>query len=111
MSGEYGVRVTDQAREQLRVIVRYIAQTLQEPAAARRLLDTLENAIASLSRMPCRIALTEEEPWHGYGVRRMPVKGYLVYFLVDEIDTCVQVIAVVYGKRDQTLQLPQMDIE
>ena len=57
------------------------------------------------------IALTEEEPWHNYGIRKMPVKNFLVYFWLDEDHLIVQVTAVVYGKRDLIRQLSQMDME
>lgn len=71
-------------------------------------MDTLEDAISSLTEFPQRIALTEEEPWHSYGFRKMPVKSFLVYFWVDEDHLKVQVTAVVYGKRDQIRQLSHL---
>lgn len=64
-----------------------------------------------LSKFPQRIALTEEEPWHSYGIRKIPVKNFLVYFWIDEDHLKVQVTAVVYGKRDQVHQLSQMDMD
>lgn len=108
---EYTVLVTPQAEEQLQEIVRYIANTLQEPLAAIRLLDALENEIASLSIFPARAALTEEEPWRSYGIHKIPVKNYLIYFWIDETDKTVHITAVIYGKRDQRQQLKKMKME
>lgn len=108
---EYAVRVTAQAQAQMREIVRYVAYTLQAPQAARRLLDQLESGIASLAFFPDRIALTGEEPWRGYGIRKMTVAQYLVYFWVDETARQVQVTAVVYGRREQAGFLAQMEME
>lgn len=105
MANEYHVKVTPQAQEQMREIAHYIAFELQAPDTAMRMLATLEDAITSLSHYPGRIALTEEEPWHSYGVHKMPVKNYLVYFWIDETACKVQIMAVVYGKRDQVKQL------
>lgn len=105
MADTYFVKVTEQAQEQLRSIADYIALDCQAPDAALRLLELLENKITALAQFPHRIALTEEEPWHSYGVHKMPVKNFLIYFWIDE-DACkVQVIAVVYNKRDQIDQL------
>lgn len=104
----YFVKVTTQAEEQMREIVQYIASELKAPNAALHLLDTMEEAILSLSQFPQRIALTEEEPWHSYGIHKMPVKNFLIYFWIDEENDKVQITAVIYGKRDQIKQLSQM---
>lgn len=105
MADDYVVKITMQAQEQMQETARYIADNLQAPETALRMLDTLEKEIASLSRFPNRIALTEEEPWRNYGVHKMPVKNYLIYFWIDEVAHKVQVTAAVYGKRDQMQQL------
>ena len=101
MDGTYLVKVTEQAQKQLRDIVDYIASDCQAPDAAKRLLELLENKIMALAQFPHRIALTEEEPWHSYNVHKMTVKNFLVYFWIDEDARKVQVIAVIYNKRDQ----------
>ena len=110
MADEYIVKITAQAQEQMGEIARYIAYNLQAPDTAFRMLDTLEKEIASLSHFPNRIALTEEEPWHSYGIHKIPVKNYLIYFWIDEAVHKVQVTAVVYGKRDQMQQFSQMSL-
>ena len=111
MADAYQVKITEQAQEQMWKIAHYIAVELAAPDAALRLLDVLEDAIASLTQFPNRIPLTEEEPWHSQGVHKMPIKNFLVYFWVDE-DACkVQVTAVIYDRRDQIQQLSQMDME
>lgn len=90
-------------------IVKYIASELKVPEAALHLLNEMEHSIASLSQFPQRVSLTEEEPWCSCGVRKMPVKNFLIYFWIDEENSKVQVTAVIYGKRDQLKQLLQMD--
>ena len=39
----------------------------------------------------------------------MPVKNYLVYFWIDEAAYIVQIMAVIYGRRDQAERLAEMD--
>lgn len=107
----YDVKITEQAKMQMRDIVRYIAHDLQAPGTARKMLNTLENEINALSVFPGSIPLTEEEPWHSQGVHKMTVRKYLVYFWIDEERKLVQIFAVVYGKRDQKCLLEQMDME
>ena len=89
---DYEVKLTGKAQRQLQEIVRYIAEDLQEPATAERMLDSME----------------KEEPWHSAGIHKMPVKNYLVYFWVDEPSKKVQITAIVYGRRDQRSVLQNM---
>jgi toxin ParE1/3/4 len=42
MDGNYFVKITTQAREQMREIVRYIASALQAPDTALRILDAFD---------------------------------------------------------------------
>lgn len=111
MDNDYTVKITPQAEEQIQKTIYYITYELKAPDAALYLLDTLEDSIASLSHYPQRVALIDEEPWHTNGIRRLPVKNFLVYFWIDENNMKVQIIAVIYGKRDQLYQLSQMDME
>lgn len=81
---EYEINLTPQAAEQIQQIAFYIAHTLKEPETAKRLIDLFLETIGSLSFMPTRHPLTEEEPWHSYGVRKMIVKNFFAYYLIDE---------------------------
>ena len=108
MAERYEVRITEPAGRQLREIVRYIADVLQERATAARMLALLEREILSLSQLPNRFALTPEEPWRSAGIRRMPVKNYLVYFQVDEAAACVYILAVFYARRNQKTALAEL---
>ena len=108
---EYEVRITRQAREHLREIRRYIECKLQSPLAAKNILLAIRNKIQSLARMPRRVHLTPEQPWHDSGVRRDRVNNYYLYFWIDEDNKKVQVIGVIYVRREQSKQLEQLDME
>ena len=96
MDEEYAVSIGEQAEAQLTELFRYIKDTLQAPKAAG---DMFTN----------RYSLTEEEPWHSMGIRRITVKNYLVYYLVDDAARAVDVTAIIYGGRDQIKQLAKME--
>ena len=68
MPEKYTVKITQQAQEQIREIVSYIRFTLQAPETAMKMLDTLQEEIASLDQFPNRVPLTEEEPWRSQGI-------------------------------------------
>lgn len=105
----YKVKITSLALSQLNETVNYISEILQVPETALKWLDLLQKEIASLSEMPNRYSLTEEEPWRTRGIRKLPVKGFIVYYLVIEETKTVWVTAVVYGRRDQLSALKQLD--
>lgn len=111
MGKEYTVKITPYALRQMQEIIRYISTTFQSPDSAVKWLDTVKKEIASLSSMPARIPLTEEEPWHSQGIHKMVVKNFLVYFWIDDGRSCVWVTAVIYGRRNQRKQLEYMDME
>lgn len=108
---QYKVRLTDQAIEQIQQTVSYISHELLEPETAKRWADLLQREIASLNSMPARYPLTDEEPWRSYGIHKMTVKNFLVYYLIQEELKIVTVTAVVYGRRDQLSALSDMPIQ
>ena len=111
MDKTYVVKITSQAEAQMQEIIHYITYGLKAPDAALHLLNVLEDSFTSLAHFPQRVALIDEEPWRTNGIHRLPVKNFLVYFLIDEDNTKVQIIAVIYEKRNQLRQLSQMDME
>lgn len=111
MTKMYQVEITKYAQKQVKDIARYVKIKLKNPDAATKLLVDLKTKILSLGNMPHRIPLTDEETWRSEGVRRMPVKNYLVYFWIDEEKRYVYVAAVIYNKREQKQQLFEMKME
>lgn len=108
---DYTVRITRQAREQLRELRRYIESNLLAPADARHTVRALRAEMDSLRDMPYRIKPVDEEPWHSEGVRKTRVGNYYVYFWIDEAAKRVQITAVVYVRRDQEKILQQMEMD
>lgn len=97
----YEVKLTAQAIGQIEETVQYISKILLEPETARKWADTLQCEIEKLDSMPSRHPLIEEEPWRTKGIRKMSVKNFLVYYLIDREKETVWIIAVIYGRRDQ----------
>ena len=102
---EYKIRITRQAREHLRYIRNSIEYELFAPIAAKHTIAAIKTKMQSLKNMPGRMHLTPEQPWHDQQVHRVRVKNYYIYFWIDEEQKTVQVIAVIYVKRDQSRQL------
>jgi len=101
----FRVIYTELAECDLREIHEYIALTLLEPVYAKSQSKRIIDAAAGLGRMPERFRLYDKEPWHGKGLRIMPVDNYLVFYLLSESKGTVAIIRIMYGGRDIDEQL------
>ncbi len=108
---QYQVRMTVQAEDNILEYAEYIKTELMNPQAAAKFVEDMRSAVKSLSLMPQRNPLTDEEPWRKMGIYKMVVRGYLIYYWVDHETETVHVTSVVYGKRNQAEQLAAMDLE
>ena len=107
----YKVKLTTQAIGQIEETVRYISKILLDSETAQKWADAMQCEIEKLDFMPSKYPLTEEEPWHTKGIRKMPVKNFIVYYLVSEEEKTVWVTAVIYGRRDQIAALLDMSLD
>ena len=101
----YQVKITHQAKEHLTFIRDYITIQLKSPETAKKLLHLFQTHMNSLSFMPQRISYIKESPWGENGIRKIRVENYYIYFGIIEDKKQVQIIAVIYSKRNQEKQL------
>ena len=80
MEKQYRVNITHDAYRQMETIRDYIAYELMSPKAAKNLLATFRKEILLLQWTPSMYALVEEANCRKKGVRRFPVKNFLVYY-------------------------------
>lgn len=111
MSDQYRLIILPEAQEDIRNIILYIARELAAPQAALNLQDEFQKEITSLSRKPKRIKTVDEQPWKDAGIRKIRVKKYYIYFLVDDVEMTVKVNAVIYVGRDQSKQMTDRNME
>ena len=101
----YDVFYTAKARDDLEEIYEYIAFNLQEPVTAGKMYQNIIAAVHTLKTFPLRNALYENEPWRSRGLRKLPVKNFLVFYIVNEEKNAVRIIRIMYGARDLEKQL------
>lgn len=99
MERRYEVTITNGAASDLRAIYRYIAYSLKEQTIAKKWLASIKKEIGSLSHMPQRIKLMDDEPWRSRGFRKLIVGNYVVIFIIKE-PSLVDVLWVCYGGMD-----------
>lgn len=97
------VIITESAQKDLAGIFEYIAFTLLEPETAANLYRAVINAIHTLDTFPERNPLVESEPWHKKGLRKMPVKRFVVFYDISGVS--VRILRIMYHARDIEKQL------
>ena len=96
----YKVDVTDEAKADIRAAARYIAVELRQPDTAESLLDSFDEEITSLEKMPERYGTVHDEYLASLGIRMTMVKNYLLFYLVDRTALTVTIIRMLHGRRD-----------
>ena len=97
---EYSLEITESAKNDLKEIYNYIANSLMEPTTAEKQLERIEEGILSLKHMPLRIAMEHNESLKQRNLRKLIVDNYLIFFLVNEETYSVIIVRVIYGRRD-----------
>ena len=108
---KYKIIFSENARDDLIGIVRYISNALLEPNIAKKLSYRILKCINSLDEFPNRHKLCEYKEWKERELRILPVENYLVFYLVDEINRTVKIYRIIYGKRDLDNQLNEITFE
>ena len=96
----YEVIITPDAEYDLNELDDYIMFELLEPDTATAYVAFIKKELATLSYMPRRYKLVDDEPWHSRGVRRMNAKNFAVFYYVLEDYNEVYIQNVIYEKRD-----------
>ena len=97
---KYKVIIEGTAENDLIEILDYIGRILHEPRTAERIYFSIKEQILSLSEMPFRYPLIQEEPYRTNGVRRIPVENYSAFYIVDDRDKTVYVFRIIYNRRE-----------
>ena len=97
---KWDVQLSEPAEDDLDDIYRYIAETLLEPVVAWHQIERIRKAVFSLDVLPERGSLFPREPWQSRGVRRVFVDNYCILYEIQETTDTVNVIAIMYSKRN-----------
>ena len=98
--GEYRINISDLAKQDIRETATYIRYDLQEPTIAEKATEAILDAIFTLEDMPARIGLANDERLAKKQVRGLHIKNYTVFFRINETLKAVEIIRVVYSRRD-----------
>ena len=88
------------AKKDLRNAAMYIAHDLQAPMAAANLMRKIRKKADALRKTPYMYREYYGEPDSETAYRAMPVNNYLVFYVVNEDNTTVEVHRVLYVRMD-----------
>ena len=96
----YKVYLSENAEADLREIIRYVALQFRTPLTAQKMLEAFEKAIGSLSEMPQRCPLVSDRYLADMQYRKLIVRNHIVFFIIDEESTTVNVERILHSRRD-----------
>lgn len=95
----YKVLIAEPCKNDLKNVIDYISNELKNPSAAMDLLNSFEKEISSLSDMPGRYSLVNDDYLSSKGIRAVKIKNYLAFYKVNKNLKTVTVVRFLYGKR------------
>ncbi len=97
---DYKVIVTKDTHDDVDEALDYIANRLQNPIAAKNLLDKIEEAYNELAFNPYMYEECSNERLQSIGYRKVVVMNYIIICRVDDEEKTVYVLGMFYGRRD-----------
>ena len=104
-SEQYSYVLTETAEADIEAAFDYIASELSNPEAVSSFADELVEKLEELCRTPKSGRPVQNPYLKRDGVRRVLVKNYIAYYLVDDAGMKIIVLRVVYSRRDQDIIL------
>ena len=100
-SERYNYVLTESAKADVDEAFDYIANELVNPDAASAFADELEEKLEEICKAPKTGRPVHNPYLKRDDVRRVLVKNYIAYYLIDEEEENIVVLRVVYSRRDQ----------
>jgi len=97
---EYKIIAELPAQRDLQDILRYLTDVLKEPVIARRIYTSIKEQILTLSQMPLRHSVVQDQPYVLLGVRKLLVENYVAFYVVNEEKREVNVLRILYNRRE-----------
>ena len=96
----YGIHITKAADADLNNAIDYIDNYLLNPQVADDLLDEAETRIRDLASFPEKHSLVEDPVLNVWGIRFIPVKNYLVFFIISEKEKRVYIVRFLHSRQN-----------
>ncbi|HBE15351.1 MAG TPA: type II toxin-antitoxin system RelE/ParE family toxin [Ruminococcaceae bacterium] len=105
----YNYSFTREAEKDFDEILHYMTDTLDNPSAASAFMEKMEKVISEIRHFPRCGSLVENELITLKDIRKMPISNYLLYYRLNEIDECIHILRIIYGRRNMDNVLNEMN--
>lgn len=99
---KYKIQFSKDARKDLIEIYSYIKYNLQEPEIANKLIKRIREEVYKLKDNPTIYAIIDDEIIKKLEIRKIRVNNYIVFYKVEENNNIVQIVRIMYAKRNWT---------
>lgn len=97
---QYKILVSESYHRDLKGIIHYISHNLDAPFTASDLLDEIESTVSSLSTMPQRYELVNDNYLRGKEFRKCLVKNYIIFYKIHEESKTVMVHRILHTRQN-----------
>jgi len=96
----FRIKFSEQADNDLDEILQYISNELLAPQAAERFYHTVFEKVAFLCDNPYMYPLHHNDLLKAKGFHFVVISNYLLFYIIDDIESVVTIVRILYGKRD-----------
>lgn len=105
MSEKYKIELSVKAKEDIKSIILYIKNNLNEPSIANKYAKTIKEEIKTLEYSPKRFAFIDDDSIKDLEVIKLNIKNYLAFYRVNEKEKIVNVERILYGASNWIIKL------
>lgn len=98
MIEKYKIKLSIKAKDDLKDIVLYIKNHLNEPAIANKYANIIREEIQTLEYFPQKFAMIDDKFVKDLKIRKLSVKNYIVFYRVNEEKKFVNVERILYSE-------------
>lgn len=96
----YKVKLSNQAKEDYKNIIKYIRYDLLEPDIAEKYAELINNEINTLEYNPQKFAIINYDIIKEYKFRKLIIKNYIAFYRVNEDEKIVNIERILYSGAD-----------
>ena len=97
---DYKVKFSQQAFDDIDNIISYIDHELCNPQAAERFYNIVHQKITLIEKNPYIYPLHHDEGLNKKGLHFAVIGNYLLFYIIDEENSVVNIVRIVYGGRN-----------
>lgn len=100
MSEKYRIELSIKAKNDIKSIVLYIKNNLNEPSIANKYAKMIKGEIKTLEYSPKKFAIIDGDTIKDLKIRKLNIRNYLAFYRVNEEEKVVNVERILYGSSD-----------